>query len=201
MEATNELKALLLSLDVSGDESTGSRELSMTSSAPDVFPLDLDEATTISSDSHQLAVMKPNLAMGMMKASALQAAANNIHKISAEKASAELTARLKDTEDLGPKLVGYFTTVQNMLLEINRVLSRDLTDFPEEATQKTINLAKAITHFFGALQDQYRDQIARISEIEKQLPALHDKMEKKFLFHALKTWAEKIIPYVFISLD
>jgi hypothetical protein len=58
-----------------------------------------------------------------------------------------------------------------------------------------VDLAGCVTAYFTEMQGAYCEEIDKILEIEKLLPALHGGIEKKYLLKLLKTWMETIMPY------
>lgn len=84
-----------------------------------------------------------------------------------------------------------------MILKLGVFLSTPVDgSFSDEALQKVVDLAECATAYFTEMQGAYREEIAKILEVEKLLPALHGGIEKKYLSKLLKTWMETIMPQV-----
>jgi hypothetical protein len=100
-----------------------------------------------------------------------------------------------------PKLAMYFKGGRNMIIDINAIFCGVTTQgsFSDQTSKKTIRLAKALSNLFGELSSQFKKQLDKIAEVKTRLPAIHDKLEKKFLFGVLRAWAQNIIPYIPIT--
>lgn len=85
---------------------------------------------------------------------------------------------------------------KNMILKLGVFLNSPVDgSFSDETVQKVADLAGCVTAYFTEMQGAYREEIDKILETEKLLPALHGGIEKKYLLKLLKTWMETIMPY------
>jgi hypothetical protein len=85
---------------------------------------------------------------------------------------------------------------KNMILKLGVFLNSPVDgSFSDETVQKVVDLAGCVTAYFMEMQGAYCEEIDKILEIEKLLPALHGGIEKKYLLKLLKTWMETIMPY------